>query len=143
MPYILPARALPGELPRLVWLESTGERDAVRITVATGLGMDAIGIARADELETLISGSASCVCSGDIWLERTEDAQVWNLSFVHLEGKRALEIGSFDFTCALQRVQYDRLSLEAAVTVAERSPRSGDLRTWAELATTRAIAFDS
>jgi hypothetical protein len=101
-------------------------------------------VGRADELERLASGSGSCVCSGEIWIERTECAQAWSLSFTNAPGLRAIEVGSFDFACALQRVQFERLTLAAAVTVTDIvESRAPEFRTWEELATTRGIAFDS
>ncbi|AIE85758.1 hypothetical protein [Fimbriimonas ginsengisoli] len=143
MAYILHARTLPGEMPRMVWLEPTGEGDTVRITVANAMGMVATGTGRADELEALASGSGSCACSGDIWIERTDNAQSWNLAFIPSVGIGTIEVGSFDFACALQRVQFERMSLEAASAITDGPTRCTDLRLWENLVTSRGMAFDS
>src|SRR5438552_3893446 len=82
MAYIRHARSQPGELPRMVWIEGTGEGDQVRMTVANAVGVLAKGCGHADELENMAATSGSCVCSGDIWIERTAESHLWNLSVV-------------------------------------------------------------
>ena len=111
MGYILHAQSIDGELPRLVWIESTGEGDGLRMTVANAMGMLAVGCGSADELETLAGGMTTCICSGDIWLERTEESHLWNVALTTAPQLGNISLSAFEFACAIQRVQLERLKL--------------------------------
>jgi len=95
----------------MVWIEGTGQGDAVSMTVANAMGLLAVGYGNADELESLASGMNRCVCSGDIWLERTEDSHFWNVAITTAPHLGHIGLSAFEFACAIQRVQLERLDL--------------------------------
>ena len=84
------------------------------MTVANAMGVLAVAYGNADELESLAGGSSLCVCSGDIWLERTEDSHLWHVAVTTAPHLGNICLSAFEFACAIQRVQLERLDLIGA-----------------------------
>jgi hypothetical protein len=143
MAYILHARSLEGELPRMVWIESTGLGDGVRVTVANTVGLLAVGFGSADELESLSSGMNTCICSGDIWLERTIDSHLWNVAITTAPQLGNISLSAFEFACAIQRVQLERLNLIGCPeqNMTAESPLDDEVRARQSLSAFRPPAF--
>jgi len=126
MPYILEAWAPTEYMPRLAWLESTGKEDEVRITFANSLGIIAEGLGRAEELESFANNGGDCICTADLWVERTDVPHVWSVSVVPSPEAGHFRINAYDLTCGLQQIQLDRILTTAgagAGTVSEPANR--------------------
>lgn len=108
MAYILEARSDEDQMPRMAWIESTGRSDEVRLVLANAFGVLANGIARAEDLESLATAGGHCVCSGDLWVERTENFNYWRVSLANAPHAGTLLVSSYDLTCGLQHLRFDR-----------------------------------
>jgi len=113
MPYILEAWAPTEQMPRIAWLEATGRGDEVRVTFANSLGILAEGLAHAEELEAFANGGGDCICSANLWIERTEVPHMWSVSVVQSPDAGQFRISSYDLTCGLHQIQLDRILTSA------------------------------
>lgn len=113
MPYILEAWAPIEQMPRIAWLEATGKGDEVRVTFANSLGVLAEGFAHAEELEAFANSGGDCICTADLWVERTEVPHMWSIAVVQAPNAGEFRISSYDLTCGLQQIQLDRILTSA------------------------------
>jgi|GEM_PF-6588261 len=144
MAYILHAREQAGELPRMVWVEGVGEFDGVKITVANALGLLGSAVGNAAELEALGNGPLGCVSSGQIWLERTIEPHIWNISLATAPQLGDIALSAFEFACAIQRVQLERMNyVGAPETNLSAEPRRDDFTNHSVMSTTRGGLFDA
>ena len=123
-------------MPRLVWLEGVGDGDLLRMTVANSVGILASGVGHADELEGFGSGSDRCLSSGEIWIELTEEPHVWNVSVISATNLGDIRLSSFEFACAVQRVQLERANF---IGIPERNLTASEARFEEELRARRGI----
>lgn len=144
MPYILEARAMTEQVPRLAWLEATGKDDEVCLTFASSFGVIVQGYGGAEEMEAFATGGGDCVCSGDLWVERTDQPHLWIVTVVSAPQVGSFCVSAFDLTCGLQHVQLDRLLTNAAYArsapVAQNRPSSNSVLT---LQTARGSSYDA
>ncbi len=123
-------------MPRLVWLEGVGDGDLLRMTVANAVGILASGVGHADELEGFGTGTDRCLCSGEIWIELTDEPHVWNVSVISASNLGDIRVSSFEFACAVQRVQLERANF---IGMPERQLTAGEVRFEEELRARRGI----
>lgn len=115
MAYILHTLTPMDEMPRMVWIEATGQGDEVKLTVANAIATLGVGFGMADDLDGLATTPGSCVCTRDLWVERSEDPHVWRVTLISAGHLGSMDISAFDFTCAIQRLQFERLNFGASL----------------------------
>lgn len=144
MPYILEAWAPIEQMPRLVWLEATGKDDEIRITFANALGVIAEGCAHAEELESFANSGGDCLCTSDLWVERTEVPHMWSVAVVPSPEAGQFRISAYDLTCGLQQIQLDRMLTTAGFGAAPLSEATNrpNPRAFGTHQVARGTAFD-
>lgn len=145
MPYILDARSQTEELPRLAWLELTGKQDKVRVTFASSTEILARGVGSVEELESFATGSGECLCSDDIWIERTDQRNVWQVSLVSAPHAGPFLLSAYELTCGIQQLQMDRMLSGASVGLMSPPPSADrmDQATMATFQTARGSVYDA
>lgn len=143
MAYILEARSEEDQMPRMVWIESTGRFDEVRLVFANAFGIMAKGIARAEDLESLATAGGHCVCSGDLWIERTDNLNFWRVTLANSATLGTLHVNAYDLTCGLQHLRFDRyIAGEATTNNLPSNVHSANFGVPRIFHTARAVALD-